>query len=77
MVPDSDVALHSLKGAKDLNGKIGVVEGFNHELGRYKVILEGKSKAVNVKPQNLFPAYMGCEKEAMIEKAKKLSNDRE
>ena len=74
MVPDSDVVLHSLTGAKHLNGKLGVVVEFNHEIGRYVIIVEGSSKTVNVKPDNILPAYMGCEKEKMIARAKELSN---
>ena len=77
MVPDSDIVLHSLKGAKHLNGKLGVVVEFNHEIGRYVVIVEGSSKTVNVKPQNVLPAYMGCEKEKMVALAKELSNKEE
>lgn len=73
MDPDSDVVLHSLKGAKHLNGELGTIIDFNDELGRYEVILEGSSKTVNVKPQNLLPAYMGCEKEEMINLALGLS----
>jgi hypothetical protein len=38
MIPDSDVVLYSLKGVKHLNWKVGTVETFNHELGRYVVI---------------------------------------
>jgi len=34
MIPASDVVFHSLKAAKHLNGKLGVIEAFNHELGR-------------------------------------------
>lgn len=77
MVPDSDVVLHSLKGAKELNGRLGVVDHFNDEIGRYNVIVEGSSKAVNVKPQNILPAYVGCDKNEMVALAKKLSNEDE
>jgi hypothetical protein len=48
MIPASDVVFHSLKAAKHLNGKLGVIEAFNHELGRSVVIVEGTSKTVNV-----------------------------
>ena len=77
MVPESDVVLHSLKGAKHLNGKLGIATGFDCELGRYTVIVEGSSQRVNVKPQNLIPAYMGCEKEVMINLALELSSEHE
>ena len=77
MIPDSDVVLHSLKGAKHLNGKLGVIETFNDELGRYVVIVEGVSKTVNVKPQNLLPAYIGSEKEEMVKLAIELSKEEE
>ena len=75
MVEDSDVVLHSLKGAKHLNGKLGIITEFDHDIGRYKVIVEGSSKTVNVKPQNLLPAYMGCDKEEMVDLAKRLSSE--
>lgn len=76
MEPESDVVLHSLKGAKHLNGKTGVAVEFDHDIGRYKVIVEGSSKAVNVKPENLLPQYMeGKNKDEMIELAKALSSE--
>jgi hypothetical protein len=31
--------ISSLKGAKHLNGKVGTVETFNHEIGRHVVIV--------------------------------------
>lgn len=61
----------------DLNGKSGVVVDFNNEIARYVVIAEGSAKTVNVKPQNVLPAYMGCEKEKMVALAKELSNQDE
>ena len=60
-----------------MNGKLGVIETFNDELGRYVVIVEGVSKTVNVKPQNLLPAYMGSEKEEMVKLAIELSKEDE
>jgi len=75
MVPDSDFVLHSLKGATHLNGKFGVVAEFDEEIGRYKVIVEGVSRTVNVKPQNLLPAYTGCDKWEMVNLAEKLSRE--
>jgi hypothetical protein len=53
------------------------VVDFNNEIGRYVIIAEGSSKTVNVKPQNVLPAYMGCEKEKMVALAKELSNQDE
>jgi hypothetical protein len=77
MVPESDVVLHSLKGVKHLNGKVGSVVEFNHEIGRYVIIVTGVSKTVYVKPQNILPAYIGCKKEEMVALAKGLSNQDE
>jgi len=77
MVPDSDVVLHILKGATHLNGKLGVIAEFDHDIGRYKVIVEGVSKTINVKPQNLLPAYMGCDTWEMVKLVMTLSNDDE
>jgi rhodanese-related sulfurtransferase len=46
------VLLHSLKGAPELNGKIGTCDEFNEGSGRWKVTLaNGEQK--NVKPDNL------------------------
>ena len=70
---DSDVVLHSLKGDKSLNGKVGVIQDWNAEAGRYAVKVVGRKELAAVKPKNLLPAYMGCDKKKVIDLAKKLS----
>lgn len=73
MYNESDVVLHSLKGDKWLNGKVGVIQDWNVEAGRYAVRVVGRKELATVKPQNVLPAYMGCDKKEVIEFARRLS----
>lgn len=52
--PGVTVAIHSLKGAADLNGKEGTVEQWDADKGRWTVKLPGGERKA-LKPENLQP----------------------
>ena len=50
----SSVALRGLQSQPELNGRIGVVRGFSQEKGRYTVEVDGRERAVRLKPSNVY-----------------------
>jgi isopenicillin N synthase-like dioxygenase len=48
------VVLSGLQSQPELNGKVGVIRGFNAEKGRYTVDVEGRERAVRLKSENVF-----------------------
>lgn len=46
------VIICGLSSSKELNGERGKIGNFNSDIGRYKVILDGSSKEIGVKPEN-------------------------
>eukprot|EP01052_Picozoa_sp_SAG31_P021309 SAG31_NODE_1641_length_7664_cov_3.789954_6_plen_242_part_00 len=50
----STVALAGLQGQQELNGRLGVVQGYSEPKGRYRVAVEGRERAANVKPENVY-----------------------
>eukprot|EP00929_Paragymnodinium_shiwhaense_P054486 TRINITY_DN27311_c0_g1_i1.p1 TRINITY_DN27311_c0_g1~~TRINITY_DN27311_c0_g1_i1.p1 ORF type:complete len:543 (-),score=130.42 TRINITY_DN27311_c0_g1_i1:333-1961(-) len=53
LVNGAKVLLHSLQGAKELNGQIGEIVGFDDEAMRYRVQLEGDGKVKKVARKNI------------------------
>jgi hypothetical protein len=55
--PGDTVTVHSLVGAAQHNGKVGIVESYDEAKGRYRVALQGgggsSGKPLAVKPANL------------------------
>mmetsp|Transcript_2824 Transcript_2824/g.7413 ORF Transcript_2824/g.7413 Transcript_2824/m.7413 type:complete len:111 (+) Transcript_2824:207-539(+) len=49
----SKVCLQGLAGAKQHNGKIGVVDHFVEEKGRICIFLDGEAVKLGVRPQNV------------------------
>jgi hypothetical protein len=72
---DSDVVIHSLEGAKSLNGKLGVIRDFSAKMGRYAIKVKGRDEIAWVKPKNLLPVFMGCPRKDTVKRAKKLFTD--
>eukprot|EP01043_Picozoa_sp_COSAG02_P041926 COSAG02_NODE_3521_length_6619_cov_27.887117_5_plen_248_part_00 len=52
--PGCSVVLSGLQSQPELNGKVGVIRGFNVEKGRYTVDVEGRERAVRLKSENVF-----------------------
>jgi len=57
---DKSVALLNLKGAKDLNGLMGVVKEYNEETKRFLVCVEGGKGEKSIKMENIFKVMTGC-----------------
>mmetsp|Transcript_25445 Transcript_25445/g.57580 ORF Transcript_25445/g.57580 Transcript_25445/m.57580 type:complete len:497 (+) Transcript_25445:82-1572(+) len=56
---DKQVALLNLKGAKDLNGLMGVVKEYNEETKRFLIVVDGKGEK-SIKMENIFKVMTGC-----------------
>lgn len=52
--PGSNVVLAGLQSQPELNGQVGVIRGFSEEKGRYTVDVDGRERAVRLKPANVF-----------------------
>ncbi|CAE7227712.1 unnamed protein product [Symbiodinium natans] len=57
---EKPVALLNLKGAKDLNGLMGVVKEYNEETKRFLVSVEGGKGEKSIKMENIFKVMTGC-----------------
>jgi tetratricopeptide (TPR) repeat protein len=53
--PGTEILIHSLTQAQELNLKEGAVESFSTKRGRFKVNLQEPSKTISVKPENIIP----------------------
>ena len=53
------VIVSGLTGAPELNGRTGVIEGFDDEKGRYAVRLAGRKKPAALRPGNCLAAVPG------------------
>merc|ERR1740117_1803881 len=51
--PGSKVRLHSLKGAPQLNGQVGVLEEFIQQSGRWRVKVLTTLETKDLKPENI------------------------
>ena len=57
----TSVIVSGLTGAPELNGRTGVVEGFDDEKGRCSVHVEGRKKPAALRPQNCEAWRLGLE----------------
>ena len=55
----TSVTVSGLTGAPELNGRTGVVEGFDEEKGRCAVRFAGRKKPAALRPQNCLAAVRG------------------
>ncbi|CAJ1428773.1 unnamed protein product, partial [Effrenium voratum] len=56
---DKSVTMLNLKGAKDLNGLMGVVKEYNEDTKRFLVLVDGKGEK-SIKMENIFKVMTGC-----------------
>ena len=61
LVVGSAVVATGLTGAPELNGRMGKVEGWDAEAGRYVVRLEGERQLKRLKPEDCRAACSRCE----------------
>eukprot|EP01044_Picomonas_judraskeda_P007055 COSAG03_NODE_736_length_6038_cov_155.990908_7_plen_217_part_00 len=48
------VVLTGVQSEPELNGRIGVIRSFSEAKGRYTIVVEGRDRAVGLKPSNVF-----------------------
>ena len=48
------VVLTGVQSEPELNGRFGVIRSFSEAKGRYTVVVEGRDRAVGLKPSNVF-----------------------